>query len=199
MNQPQRERREPEGNERELSRGGGHEENLQFYGQGWRQHGRERANIWIYSLEIGFFAGLIWGAIKGFFYFLRFTTVIPGYLVEPFFKRSFLYSQPGYYVGWLSFIVFSILATLIYTLLFRKLKGPGPGILYGIVWWGLIFGILGPAFGMTRPLLELSKDTLISEFCLYLLWGLFIGYTTAEEYTDEREREPKKSPGGVLQ
>lgn len=126
---------------------------------------------------------------------MRFTTVIPGYLVEPFFKRSFLYSQPGYYVGWLSFIVFSILATLIYTLLFRKLKGPGPGILYGIVWWGLIFGILGPAFGMTRPLLELSKDTLISEFCLYLLWGLFIGYTTAEEYTDEREREPKKSPG----
>ncbi|CAM4268980.1 MAG: YqhR family membrane protein [Paenibacillus macerans] len=199
MNQPQRERREPEGNERELSRGGGHEENLQFYGQGWRQHRRERTNIWIYSLEIGFFAGLIWGGIKGFFYFLRFTTVIPGYLVEPFFKRSFLYSQPGYYVGWLSFIVFSILATLIYTLLFRKLKGPGPGILYGIVWWGLIFGILGPAFGMTRPLLELSKDTLISEFCLYLLWGLFIGYTTAEEYTDEREREPKKSPGGVLQ
>lgn len=199
MNQPQREKREPEGNERELSREGEHEESLQFYGQTWRQHRRERTNIWFYSLEIGFFAGLIWGAVKGLFYFFRFTTVVPGYLVEPFLKRSFLYSQAGYYVGWLSFIVFSILATLIYTVLFRKLKGPGPGILYGIVWWGLIFGILGPMFGMTRPLLEHSRDTLISEFCLYLLWGLFIGYTIAEEYTDEREREPKKSPGGVLQ
>ncbi|RRJ66482.1 hypothetical protein EHV15_28820 [Paenibacillus oralis] len=199
MNQPKRQNREPEGNKQELSRGSGHEESLQFYGQTWRQHRRERTNIWFYSLEIGFFAGLIWGAVKGLFYFLRFTTVVPGYLVEPFFKRSFLHSQAGYYVGWLFFIVFSILATLIYTLLFRKLKGPGPGILYGIVWWGLIFGILGPMFGMTRPLLELSRDTLISEFCLYLLWGLFIGYTTAEEYTDEREREPKKSSEGVLQ
>ncbi|MGG6309728.1 YqhR family membrane protein [Paenibacillus macerans] len=169
------------------------------FAQPWRQQRREHTNIWLFSLEIGLFAGLIWGGVKGLFYYMRFTTILPGYLVEPFFKNSFLHSRFGYYVGWLSFIVFSILATMLYTVVFRKLKGPGPGILYGMVWWFLIFAVLGPLFQMTRPLPELRPITVISEFCLYLLWGLFIGYTAAEEYTDERQREPKKTPNNALQ
>jgi len=161
--------------------------------QPWRQQHREHTNIWLYTLEIGCFAGLIWGGVKGVFFYMRFTSVLPGYLLEPFFKNSFLHSQAGYYLGWLAFIGLSILATLIYVLAFRKLKGPGPGILYGIVWWGILFGVLGPLLDLIPPLRELSRTTIISEFCLYLLWGLFIGYTTAEEYTDERAREPQKA------
>lgn len=165
-----------------------------------RNHGRKNqshsqkeyhTNIWTFSLVTGFFAGLIWGGVQGLFYYMRFTTVLPGYLVEPFFKNSFLHSQAGYYVGWLGFIIFSILVTLIYTLVFRNLKGPMPGILYGMVWWALIFLVIGPSLHMTTPIRTMTTNTFISEFCLYLLWGLFIGYTVAEEYTDERGREPE--------
>ncbi|GIO38987.1 hypothetical protein J41TS12_38480 [Paenibacillus antibioticophila] len=152
----------------------------------------KRTNLWGFSIMIGFFAGLIWGAVKGLFYYLSFTTVLPGFLVEPFFKHSFLNTQPGYYVGWLSFILFSILATLIYTLAFRKLRGPFPGLVYGIVWWMLIFVVFGPLTQITEPESQLSFDTLFSEFCLFLLWGLFIGYSAAEEFTDERNREPER-------
>lgn len=157
------------------------------------QNKKKVTNIWLFALNIGFFAGFIWGGIKGLFYYMSFTTVLPGYLLEPFFKHTFLNSQPGYYVGWLSFIVFSIFATLLYTLLLRKLKGPIPGLLYGIVWWIIIFLIIGPMTHMTIPFRELSVNTFISEFCLYLLWGLFIGYTAAVEYNDERQREPEKA------
>lgn len=153
----------------------------------------KRTNLLGFSIMIGFFAGLIWGGVKGLFYYLRFTTVIPGFLVEPFFKHSFLNTQPGYYVGWLSFILFSIVATLVYTLAFRKLRGPFPGLVYGIVWWMLIFVVIGPLAQITAPESQLSFDTLFSEFCLYLLWGLFIGYSTAEEFTDERNREPERA------
>ncbi|MEF2964471.1 YqhR family membrane protein [Paenibacillus sp. M1] len=158
------------------------------------QHRRQkRTNIWIFTLQTGLFAGLIWGGLHGLCYYLGFTSIVPGYLVEPFFRHAFLQTQRGYYVGWLFFIVFSIIATLIYTLAFRKLKGPFPGLVYGIVWWVIIFIAVGPPLRMMPPTSKLPFDTTFTEFCLYLLWGLFIGYTTAEEYTNERIREPKKA------
>jgi len=150
-------------------------------------------NIWTFSLQLGLFAGLIWGGARGLMYFFRLTVIVPGYLAEPFYKTQFLKTQAGYYVGWLYFILFSIIAALLYTLFMRRLKGPYPGILYGIIWWLIIFLGVGPMLGMTKKIVELPADTLISEFCLYLLWGLFIGYTTAMEYTDERRREPEKA------
>ncbi|WP_335582153.1 YqhR family membrane protein [Paenibacillus yonginensis] len=125
---------------------------------------------------------------------MRFTVVIPGFLAEPFFKNSFLKTQPGYYIGWLFFIVFSIIASMLYTLLFRKLRGPWPGMLYGIVWWAVIFCVLAPWFALAPPLQRLGWTSIISEFCLFLLWGLFIGYTAATEYTEDRLREPKEAP-----
>ncbi|WP_110932341.1 YqhR family membrane protein [Paenibacillus bouchesdurhonensis] len=155
--------------------------------------GTKGTNVWSFALQLGFFAGLIWGGIRALMYFFKLTVVLPGYLAEPFFKTRFLQTQGGYYVGWVFFILFSIAAALLYTLIFRRLKGPYPGILYGIIWWGIIFIVVGPMFGMTKPILELPSGTLISEFCLYLLWGLFIGYTAAMEYTDERRREPQKA------
>ncbi|WP_019639146.1 YqhR family membrane protein [Paenibacillus fonticola] len=152
-----------------------------------------KTNVWGFALQLGFFAGFIWGGVKGLMYFINLTVIVPGYLAEPFFKTHFLKSQPGYYVGWLFFILFSILAALLYTLLFRKLKGPAPGLLYGIFWWAVIFIAAGPMLGITKRISALPVNTIISEFCLYLLWGLFIGYTTAVEYTDERKREPQKA------
>lgn len=185
--------------ERQYRYRGEHERQTETRVQTWRQHSNQRTNIWLFSLEVGFFAGLIWGGVKGILYYMSFTTVLPGYLVEPFFKNKFLHSLSGYFVGWASFIVFSILATMLYTAAFRKLKGPRPGILYGIAWWTFIFTILGPTYHLTRPLVELARNTVISEFCLYVLWGLFIGYTAAEEYTNERRREPRKTPNNALQ
>ncbi|MHA0855579.1 YqhR family membrane protein [Paenibacillus sp. CMAA1364] len=160
-----------------------------------QQRQGEYTNKMAFALELGFFAGLIWGSIHWIFYVFKFTKVIPGYLAEPFFKHSFLKSGAGHLVGLLVFIAFSIGVSLIYVFLFRKLKGPWPGIAYGIFWWTIIYVVIGPSFEMVKPLTKLSMTTIISEFCLYLLWGLFIGYTIAMEFTDERMREPKKVKG----
>ncbi|NMO96866.1 YqhR family membrane protein [Paenibacillus lemnae] len=152
-------------------------------------------NRFTFALELGFYAGFIWGGIRWVFYLLHFTTVLPGFLLEPFFKHAFLMTTAGQLAGWLSFIALSVIASLIYVLLFRKVKGPWPGIAYGIVWWALLFIALNPMFHWSLPVKKMSWDTNISEFCLFLLWGLFIGYTTAEEYTDEKLRDKKEVMG----
>ncbi|MBJ9988380.1 hypothetical protein IAE55_06835 [Paenibacillus sp. S28] len=158
-----------------------------------RQHTNTgHTNPLSFSLELGFFAGLLWGAVHWVFHWLRFTIVIPAFLAEPFFKHSFLKSGSGDLLGWLFFIAFSMVAAVIYTLLFRKLAGPWPGIVYGICWWAVLF-VAGPALGMMNRLNHLTWNTIITEFCLYLLWGLFIGYTAAFEFTDERKREPGRA------
>ncbi|GAB6990432.1 YqhR family membrane protein [Paenibacillus pini] len=163
--------------------------------QSQHQNNGHRTNPWGYALELGIFAGIIWGAIHWVFYSLHFTVIVPGFLGEPYFKHAFLKSGLGQFVGWLFFIVLSIIASYMYIFLFRKMKGPWPGIAYGIVWWILIFVAIGPYVHMVKPINKLTWDTLVSEFCIFLLWGLFIGYTIAVEYTDERKREPQHAGG----
>ncbi len=86
------------------------------------------------------------------------------------------------------FIVFSVIASMLYVLLLRKMKGPWPGLVYGVLWWSVIF-IPGSQMFLMQPPFKLPWNTVISEFCVFLLWGMFIGYTAAMEYTDERKRE----------
>lgn len=144
----------------------------------------------LYSIQIGFFAGLIWGGFRWIFFVFQLTTVLPGYMAEPFYKHSFLLSNYGHLVGWGYFTLFSILATMLYTFALRKLKGPWPGIIYGVAWWAIIYGGIGPALFMIKPLTKMGWPSLTTEFCVFILWGLFIGYSVAMEYTDERGREP---------
>lgn len=40
-------------------------------------------NPFYFSVELGFFAGLIWGGARWLMYVLHFTKVLPGFLAEP--------------------------------------------------------------------------------------------------------------------
>ncbi|MDP4096758.1 YqhR family membrane protein [Paenibacillus sp. P96] len=154
-----------------------------------RLNGQQLTSPLRFSLELGFFAGLIWGLVRWLFYILHFTVVLPGFIAEPFFKHSFMKSTAGHWTGLLVFILFSMAATFLYTAVLRKLKGPYPGMIYGAVWWAVLFLWAGPLLGMLPPVTKLTWDSLVSEFCVFLLWGLFIGYTVAFEFTDDRVRE----------
>ncbi|MGF7048572.1 hypothetical protein J2T13_003080 [Paenibacillus sp. DS2015] len=149
-------------------------------------------NAFAFALELGFFAGIIWGAVHWLCYSLKFTMIIPAFLAEPFFKHVFLKTGAGHLIGWLFFIFMSIIATIIYVLIFRKMKGPWPGLAYGVLWWIILFVAVGPFIDLVKPITVQTIDSIITEFCLFMLWGLFIGYTVAMEFTDERMREPKK-------
>lgn len=148
-----------------------------------------KTNPWAYSLYIGFFAGLIWGAVKLLEFALRFTQVVPGFMLEPFFRHAFLVTREGILLGYASFIGMSVVAAFLYTLFLRKLKGPWPGLAYGVMWWGLIFLLIGPVTGMVPAINQLDLNSFVTDLSLFLLWGLFIGYSIAMEFSDEWGRE----------
>jgi hypothetical protein len=147
-------------------------------------------NLWFFALYIGFYAGLIWGGLKVIEYFMKFTSIVPGFFVELFFKHEFLMTWQGYLTGWAFFILFSILASFIYMAALSRVLGPWMGVAYGLLWWCLLYLFIGPLAGMMQWINKLDLNTIITDVCLFAVWGLFIGYSIAVEYTDERTREP---------
>ena len=152
--------------------------------------GAANTNPFWYCLQLGFFAGLFWGSLRWLLYTIHFTKVLPGFLAEPFFRQSFLKTFWGHLLGLGFFIVFSILAAFLYKLLLGRFKGPWGGIFYGLLWWLVLFFLGGPVMGMIQPIQQIGYETIFTEWALYLVWGLFIGYTLAYEYNDEASREP---------
>ncbi|GGD70264.1 YqhR family membrane protein [Paenibacillus nasutitermitis] len=157
--------------------------------------GQHRTNPFWYCIQLGFFAGLIWGMVRWLLYTFHFTTIIPGFLADPFFRHSFLLTGWGHLSGLGCFIIFSIAATLIYKLVLGRIRGPWCGVAYGLVWWAILFAVVCPMLKVTPPLNKWGLDSMISECCVFLIWGLFIGYTIAFEFTDEASREPLGGSG----
>ena len=149
-------------------------------------------NRWHFSLYVGFFCGLIWGGLNQIEYYLKFTTVVPGFLVEPFYVHGYLTQWQGLVIGYMSFILLSMIASMIYIGLFSHVKGSLLGMLYGVAWWCLLFLLAGPLLGMLEPINHYNWDTIITEFCLFLVWGLFIGYTIALEFTEDRASDTQQ-------
>ncbi|TLS52981.1 hypothetical protein FE782_06310 [Paenibacillus antri] len=146
-----------------------------------------------FALNLGFFAGAIWGGVRWMFYYFGFTDVVPGFLVEPFFLHDFLAGTGGFLVGYASFIAMSIVAALLYTFTAYKLKGPWPGVAFGVVWFVAVYLVVGPLLGMLLPLGRLDWDSIWLDGSIFVLWGVFIGYTVNYEFTDE-ERRIRENP-----
>ena len=151
---------------------------------------KHRTNPWLFSMGIGFFAGLFFSVLRWISYEMNFTKVIPGFMLDNFFKQDFLRSGWGVVFGVAGFILFSVVTALLYMVVLGRLKGPWPGIFYGLAWWAIIFAGLGPLLGITGWLNVVGWNTVFTEACIFTVWGLFIGYSIAFEFTDEASREP---------
>lgn len=164
----------------------------------YKQSKKNGKSSWItFSLNIGFFAGFFWGFVAVFQHYFHFTHIVPGFLLVPFFPIDFLRTGYGYLVGWLSWIPFSMIASLLYGLLFRRRVSHYRGLIYGALCWGLLFVLICPMLNMTLSINLLDWNSIITSFCLFLVWGLFIGYSISMEYTDEGAHEPAKSTFGT--
>lgn len=144
-----------------------------------------------YAIYIGFFSGLFWSCVRMISYYCNFTTEPVSFLIRGWLREEQIVTGFGQTLGSLSFILFSIAASIIYMWFFRNLQGAWPGLWYGLGWWGILFGI-GPIIGFTNIQTGVGFTLALTDLCLFVLWGLFIGYSIAFEFTDEASREPAK-------
>ena len=157
------------------------------------QSQREKPFSFIGTVVVtGLVGGIFWSAIAFLAYFLNFTEIHPNVIIEP-------WTIGKWKEGWLG-TVFSILlmgglailAALLYYVSLRRFKGMWIGIVYGIVLFLLVFFVLNPIFPGINPFVELKRNTIVTSICLYILFGVFVGYSISYEEDEIQKRKKKE-------
>lgn len=148
----------------------------------------KQSKKWKVILSTGFYAGIIWGTLDILNSYLKFTKITPAAEWVIFFNKEFVHSIYGYGLSIIVDILFSILAAALYAYTLLRLRGPWVGIAYGIIWGGLMIGLVGPMFKIIPPIWKIDIHSLVTEISNFTLWGLFIGYTLVVELRDEQGR-----------
>jgi hypothetical protein len=147
------------------------------------------AQNWAYASLIGCVAGVLFGGMHMLFHYMHFSEVRPDIFAQPFFLHRVLKAKWGWLIGLSCTVFFSWLAANLYQLSFAKLKGPWLGLAYGAMWWVVLFATFGPWFHWLRSFSKWKSDTLVVEACLFLLWGIFVGYSISFKATDVQQRQ----------
>lgn len=132
----------------------------------------------------GFFGGLLWSAVGYFTYYLNFIKVEPNIILEPFTVGTWRESWIGIVISIFACGIISIVVAFIYYALLKKFKTMWVGLVYGIVLFCIVFIILNPIFPGMKPFLKLDLNTLITSACLYILYGVFIGFSISYEQNE---------------
>ncbi len=156
--------------------------------------GTENTNPAVYCLKIGSAAGVIWGLIRWLAVAMNLTKVPQAFLIDPWVKRSALTYGYWQIAGFTAFILMSIAAAYVYYGMLRAFRGPVPGLIFGVAWWAAFYAAAGPLVGAIPPLGTIGWNSLLTDLCLFVIWGLFIGYSIAFEFHQEAKREPEASP-----
>ncbi|MBM7650448.1 putative permease [Bacillus ectoiniformans] len=141
---------------------------------------------------IGLYGGLFFAGFAEFAWFFHFIELNPNQILKPL-------QQPMLEKGWLrivaalaAYAIISLGIALLYYALFRKRKSMWAGILFGFVLWILLFLAFNPLLPRLPHWRKMETDTLVTTLSLFILYGLFIGYSISYAYELARENTKKQ-------
>ncbi|MBT2698287.1 hypothetical protein J7E79_12790 [Bacillus sp. ISL-40] len=141
----------------------------------------------------GLFGGLFWGLIGCIASYLSFTEIRPNVILEPWALGHWKYEWLGTVISIILIGICSVVAAFIYYAVLRKFTGFWFGLGYGIVLFLVVFFILNPLFPGIKPFFDLKRDTIITSICIYIVYGIFIGYSINYEYQNNNEQVKEES------
>ncbi len=147
----------------------------------------------------GLFGGILWSAIGYLCYFFSFTKIEPNIILEPWAVGDWKDTWIGIVISILAYGILSIGVALVYYGLMRKLTSMWVGIAYGLGLFLVVFFILKPLFPSMPAFTDLEYDTIITNACLYALFGLFVGYSISYEENELRHQDEKERSDEVVQ
>lgn len=150
------------------------------------QHQKEAPQtVFTKALAIGFSGGILWSGLGAITYFFHFSEVS----AASFLIRSYL--QNDWSGTWLAEVlaivgvgVLSLVSAMIYYFTLKRRSGIWPGAIFGMIVWALVFLVLTPLFPAIPSISEQSSDTWVTTSCLFILYGVFIGYSISYEFQE---------------
>lgn len=156
------------------------------------QNQREKPMSFIAMTVItGLFGGILWSSLAYLAYVFHFTEIRPNVILEPWALGKWKEQWLGTVISIIAIGLFSIGAALVYYAVMRKIKSIWAGAAFGLVLFFLVFYVLNPIFPGIKPFWDLSKDTIFTSACLYILYGVFVGYSISYEENEIQNREKK--------
>jgi Conserved membrane protein YqhR len=145
----------------------------------------------------GFIGGLLWSSIAYLCYYFSFTKLEPNIIFEPWAAGDWRERWIGIILSILAYGIISIGVALVYYGVLRKFKSMWVGAGYGIVLFFTVFLLLKPLFPSIKSFTAIDYHTLITSLCIYILYGVFIGFSISYEENELRHQEQKEKSGEV--
>lgn len=137
----------------------------------------------------GLFGGIFWSSLAYFAYWISLTDIPQSVVLEPWALGDWKKGWLGVVMSILVIGLVSIGAALVYYAVLRRFKSIWVPIGYGVLLFALVFFVLNPIFPGIKPFNELSRNTIITSVCFYVLYGTFIGYSISYEDTEVKNRD----------
>lgn len=137
--------------------------------------------------SVGFFGGLIWSIIGYLAFFFNFIRVGPALVLMPWALGDWKNGLIGQIIGIIVISILSIAVAFLYRYIFARFNSMWPGVGYGFFLWLVVFYLLNPIFPGLKPLVNLDLNTIVTGICLYILYGVFIGYSISYEYSEQNQ------------
>ena len=137
----------------------------------------------------GLFGGIFWSTVGYITYYFNFTEIRPNVILIPWALGDWKYGWIGTVISIVLLGIISIVVAFIYSAILKRFNGLWFGLGYGVILFFLVFLILNPLFPDIKPLFDLPRNTIITSFCLYIIYGIFIGYSISYEYQNKKVQE----------
>jgi len=135
----------------------------------------------------GFVGGILWSLIGYLAYIFNFTTISPNLVLTPFAIGDWKYDTIGNIIGVFFNGLVAVIVALLYYAFFKNFKSFWSSIVFGVALWAVVFYLLTPIFPNIKSVQKLDLNTNVTMICIYILFGVFVGYSISFEYNELKE------------
>lgn len=140
------------------------------------------------AILIGVVGGIFWAAMNYVLYFMNFTFISPSVFIKPFILSNGTDRPMIQLMGIGVAAILSIGFALAYVFTLSRFYSPWIGIGAGTALFGIFYYILSPLLNLTeKPIHQIGMNTFATELCLFILYGLFIGFSLSSEFSSKKE------------
>ncbi|MGG1573676.1 YqhR family membrane protein [Fictibacillus sp. NRS-1165] len=144
-------------------------------------------------VSVGFFGGLFWGIVGYFAYYLNLSKIGPALILAPWALGKWKSQWLGQLIGVIAISLISILVAICYRYLLSRVKSMVGGLTFGILLWVIVFYLLHPIFPGLEPISQLGRNTIATTLCLYILYGVFVGYSISFEFQELQSAQSREN------